>query len=98
MEDYLDNDNVVCIYRFGSHVYGTNNEFSDEDFVVILNEYHESKSDNIHHFSVVQFQDLINRHDILALECLFLSTVLILKQDHKFSFFLDKSKLRISIF
>lgn len=97
MEDYLDNDNVLCIYRFGSHVYGTNNEFSDEDFVVILKEYHESKSDNIHHFSVVQFQDLINRHDVQALECIFLSTHLILKQDRKFIFFLDKYKLRTSI-
>jgi hypothetical protein len=97
MEDYLNNDNVVCIYRFGSYVYGTNNEFSDEDFVVILKEYQESKDDNIHHFSEVQFQDLINRHDVQALECIFLPADLILKLERKFRFFLDKYKLRTSI-
>jgi hypothetical protein len=97
MEEYLVNDNVVCIYRFGSYVYGTNNEFSDEDFVVILKEYQESKDDNIHHFSEVQFQDLVNRHDVQALECIFLPANLILKQDCKFNFVLDKAKLRISI-
>jgi hypothetical protein len=97
MEDYLNNDNVVCIYRFGSYVYETNNEFSDEDYVVILKEYQESKDDNIHHFSEVQFQDLVNRHDVQALECIFLPANLILKQDCKFNFVLDKAKLRISI-
>lgn len=97
MEDYLDNDNVVCIYRFGSYVYGSNNELSDEDFVVILKEYQESKDDNIHHFSELQFQDLVNSHDVQALECIFLSANLILKQDCKFNFVLDKAKLRISI-
>lgn len=35
LKNLIDLSDVLCIYMFGSHVYGTANENSDEDFIVI---------------------------------------------------------------
>ena len=96
-DNYLNDENNLNIYRFGSYIYKSNNEFSDEDYIIVMREYYETKDINVHHYSVSQFQDLINRHDIQALECMFLDTKFILKQNYTFNFSLDKSKLRTSI-
>ena len=92
-----DNESILNIYKFGSHVYGTNDENSDEDYIVVAKEYFESKDINLHVFTVNQFQDQLNNCDIQMLECYFLTDLHILKEFHKFNFILDKSKLRTAI-
>ena len=89
--------NTLNVYRFGSHVYGTNNENSDEDFYVIQEEYTESESVDIHHITRKEFQQLLDENDIQALECFFAQRKDVLKETVKFDFNLDLSKLRKSI-
>jgi hypothetical protein len=100
IEKYIDDDNVRCIYRFGSIVYNTANEDSDEDFIIIAKEYFETHDINIHCYTIEQFQSLIDIHEIQTLECLFLKAkdIIIVKDKIKlFNFNLDKTKLRTSI-
>lgn len=88
------------IYRFGSHVYGTNHENSDEDFIIITDE-NKQISDNINkkYFTYIEFQRLLNNHDIQALECYFLPNHFKIKETYVdgFKFNLDNAKLRVSI-
>jgi len=93
----LNDPNILNVYRFGSHVYGTNNKNSDEDFFVIQENFTISDSIDIHHISKNQFQHLLDNQDIQALECYFLPYKHVLKQSHIFTFKLDKSLLRKSI-
>lgn len=41
----INNGNILNVYCFGSVVYGTNNENSDEDFIVVTKD--KVVSDNI---------------------------------------------------
>ncbi len=98
--DGLDNwhhPNTLNVYRFGSHVYGTNNENSDEDFYVVQENYTKSPSTDIHHISRLEFQILLDKQDIQALECFFVPNEYVLKKSTEFTFNLDKTKLRKSI-
>jgi len=94
---YLYDENVLNIYKFGSHVYGSNNAESDEDFIVVLRHYVESDDINIHHYTEANFQDALKRHDIQALECYFSDPKFALKETIKFNFALEKSILRVAI-
>lgn len=85
------------IYRFGSHVYGTNHQSSDDDFIKVSDEYIISDNVNIKIYSPSQFQYLLDNHDISALECYFLPDNKIVKKEMNFDFALDKQKLRTSI-
>lgn len=97
MLENISNENIVNVYRFGSHVYGSQNKSSDEDYIVIVKEYETSPSIDVHYFTIIEFQRLLNNHDIQALECYFLPQKHILKETHQFSFSLNKVKLRTSI-
>lgn len=97
IKNFINDSNFLNIYRFGSHVYGTNNEFSDEDFVCIVGHKVISEDINIHIYSKKEFQDFLNNHDIQALEMYFLPDEFKLKEAITFQFELDKSKLRHSI-
>ena len=92
-----DNESILNIYKFGSHVYGTNDENSDEDYIVVAKEYFESKDINLHVFTVNQFQNQLDNCDIQILECFFLDNKHIIKEQYNFNFILDKSKLRTAI-
>ncbi len=93
-----DNESILNIYKFGSHVYGTNDENSDEDFIVVAKEYFESKDINLHVFTVNQFRDQLDNCDIQMLECIFLPKECIIKEEIKFVLLnLNKSKLRTAI-
>jgi hypothetical protein len=97
---YLFNDNVLNIYRFGSCVYGTNNENSDEDFIIIAKEYFDPKDINIHVYTVTQFQTLLNNCDIQMLECYFMpynDNIIKMSNGLNIKFKLDKTKLRVAI-
>lgn len=103
ISEYVFDDNVLNIYRFGSHVYGSTNRDSDEDFIVVAKEHFDSKDINIHVYTVSQFGLLLKRHDIQALECYFLDADNVLKNTHHFThingelFKIDKSLLRVAV-
>lgn len=88
------------IYLYGSRVYGTHNKESDFDYIVVANiEEDRLNEKDLIIYSRVGFQDAINRHEISALECLFLPAgrMLKIKKTIDFNFELDLSKLRHSI-
>jgi predicted nucleotidyltransferase len=94
----LDDPNILNVYRFGSHVYGTNKPNSDEDFIVVVKEYKESDSIDIHYFTENEFQRRLNELDIQMLECYFTPQKFILKEEVKFNLeSIDKGLLRKSI-
>ena len=111
--DHLKSENYASIdalnvYQYGSRVYGTHNDNSDYDMIVVVPEikpvFDGDKSINMRTagvdytiYGIKEFQDLINEHEISALECLFLSTDKVVKDTHKFDFTLDLSKLRHSL-
>lgn len=106
---YLLDSNILNIYQFGSRVYGNNAEESDYDYVFICKDYINYNDTNIQVFTIGSFETAISNHDIVALECLFLSPINIVCEntceydDFLFEYFndnifkLDKQKLRTSI-
>lgn len=97
LEKLIVDPNVLNIYVFGSHMYGTTDEQSDTDYICVLKEYVESDNINIHHYTVAQFQNMLNNCDIQMLECYFADKQFILKEEHKFTFTLNRANLRSSI-
>jgi hypothetical protein len=86
------------IFCYGSWVYGTFNENSDRDFIVITDEVSGQYSDNllnVSFFTKEEFQEKIWMHEPSALETYFLPKEMILKKTNNYVFMLDKSKLRI---
>jgi hypothetical protein len=98
LDKYIVDDNVLNIYIFGSHVYGTSNDNSDVDCIMVVNKFFDSMDINIHVYTVEQFELLLKRCDIQALECMFADKKWILKWDHCFKLKeVDKQALRQSI-
>jgi len=97
---YLNPDNVVCVYPYGSRVYGTYRPNSDHDFIIVVKKkIKEQFSDNlinINFYTVEEHRQRIEDHEISALECQFLKSG-ILKETMKFPFKLDIAKLRHSL-
>ena len=97
----LDDANVVCVYPYGSRVYGNTHERSDYDYIVVVKKKsREQFSDNqinINFYSVDEHQQRLDDHEISALETYFLPEQLKLKELHKFKFKLDLAKLRHSL-
>jgi predicted nucleotidyltransferase len=97
----LNNSDVVNCYQYGSRVYGNFRKDSDYDFIIIVkNKKEDQFSDNlinVNFFTPDGHQHRLNEHEISALECHFLSPEYIWKEDKKYSFKLDLSKLRHSL-
>lgn len=98
----LDSANVVCVYPYGSRVYGNFHKNSDYDFIVIVkNKTAEQFSDNlinINYYTVTEHQQRLDDHEISALECQFLDWHKIeFVEKHVFKFTLDLQKLRHSL-
>ncbi len=93
----LENDNILNVYRFGSHVYGTATSQSDHDYIVVVKEYEESPSIDIHIMTANAFQTGLDNMDIQCLECYFLNKKHILKENIHFKFSLNKINLRVAI-
>lgn len=94
--------NAKNIYQYGSRVYGTIRDKSDYDLIIVSDDFFnnvECDEGQVYGtiYSSSHFQQLINEHEISALECLFLSQDKIIKKDIDFNFDLDLSKLRRSI-
>ena len=90
---------VHNIYLFGSRVYGTADEMSDWDIVIVANnsvEAIEIKSDlyNIHIYTPKKFQEDLDWHMPKNIECLFSPQWTKLQENIKFNFSLDIKKLR----
>lgn len=95
---YIDDDNVLNVYIFGSRVYGTATPASDTDIILIAKKYFDSNDINVHVYTVEQFQLMLNRFDIQALECMFSPVPFILKEKRVFVLpVLNKQLLRVSI-
>jgi predicted nucleotidyltransferase len=96
---YLSKENIVAIYPYGSRVYGTANDKSDYDFIVVHNTDFPTQeivcgNMNIHFYDVATFQKALDDHENWAIECYFLPKDKIIQDTNMFSFTLDKSKLR----
>lgn len=93
---------VVAMYPYGSKVYGTAVEGSDEDYITVLKympEKHEILDREGYSFVIhdeQSFQRGLWAHESYALECFFLDPSLRLK-DALWDFTLDKRALRESI-
>ena len=87
----------INVYAFGSTVYSSQTEFSDEDYIIVTDEKVISNDINKHYYTITEFQRLLDNHDIQMLECYFLPNKFKIKETHQFIFTLDKHKLRTSI-
>lgn len=86
---------ILCMYEYGSYVYGTNREGSDRDYFVIVangEKYREIKTPeyDIHVYPQAGYQMLLDNHDIGAIESFFRPVV----QNVEFKFELNKTILR----
>lgn len=101
----LIDENVLCVYPYGSRVYGTNSDKSDYDFVVVLKSVaiDSDRLDSLNNpisltlYSETSFKEKIAEHKIGLLECIFCPPDKVLKEKIKYDFTLNKSKLRHSI-
>ena len=90
---------IMIIVEYGSSVYGTTTEKSDTDLICVVNTdediyevlVHKEHNLDLHLISLKTFQELLNNHDIMALE-----TYYQMHEDDKelFNFTLDLDTLR----
>lgn len=93
--------NVLNVYPYGSRVYETATDTSDWDFIMIVAQKTQDQySDDCVHvqfFTSGEFQEQVIKHEISALECLYLPTHHSWKQTHLFSVELNLVTLRHSL-
>lgn len=71
-----ENGFIICAFAYGSRVYGTNTAFSDYDYICIVNDSYNGESQvkfedgDITFYTENEFRDLLKKHEISALECL----------------------------
>lgn len=73
---YYWNAPKIFEYMYGSQVYGTANENSDADYLVVVDgeplvEEEKFGNDDFHYISLQKFQTLLESNDIKALECFY---------------------------
>lgn len=90
---------LIAVYGFGSRVYGTAGHQSDHDYYVIAEGVRDSTEVrsgdlNFHLHTPSHFQDLLDRHKVGALECIFAPPEHRLVDRWTFRFSLDKAALR----
>lgn len=93
---------IFNVTIFGSQVYGTNNNNSDWDVIMVANNSVESTElrrglYNIHVYTPDKFKKDLEWHRINNIECIFAPDWAKLKENIKFEFKLDITKLRHSI-
>jgi len=99
----LDDANVVCVYPYGSRVYGNFHKDSDYDYIIIVKKKEKDQfSDNlinINFYTIDEHQQRLDDNEISALECFFLyyNEYEEYNEPYKFRFVLDTSKLRHSL-
>jgi predicted nucleotidyltransferase len=94
-------NNTICAYVYGSHVYGTNHKDSDFDFICVVKDKTQdsplAQFGDVTTYTTDEFQQLVTNHEISALECVFLKDEFKLKEEHQFTFELNKQVLRNAI-
>lgn len=81
----IDYSKVLNIYMYGSKIYGTNDEFSDSDYIIVFKSsllpsgaFRDNAISSVDYstqavcYSRSGFIDAINNYEIGALECIFL--------------------------
>lgn len=106
LQDFnLKDEDILNVYPYGSHVYGTNNKNSDYDFIVVCKDNILDRDSldsswrklNATIYSHNSFMQKINLHKISALECVSLPENTLLKFSKNINFTIDKKVLRESI-
>lgn len=108
MEKKNRTSSAIVSYRYGSIVYGTDNENSDEDMISIISDDFEDMTENesqgkvgdydITFYKESYFIKKIKNHSIDALECIFLPSDMIIGDNKYLQYFqLDLPTLRSSI-
>lgn len=98
---FIPNDKIIAITEYGSFVYGTNDEQSDRDYVVIVNDDFQCDDQYLlvdgdyNIFKETQFQNLLNRQCIAAIEPFF--TTPIYGSLAQYTFKVDVHKLRADV-
>lgn len=101
-KELIDNPDILAIFDYGSVVYGTVGPNSDHDLIAIIKDttpvinLSKEKLD-VTVYKESQFKDMVAQHEISVLECLFLDTKHIHKNELNIEFKLDKQALRSSV-
>lgn len=67
----LNDENILGVCKFGSHIYGTNHDKSDLDLIVVCSHYFNSEDQNVKVFTLNQYKTALENCDIQILECHF---------------------------
>lgn len=96
-------DKAISLYLYGSRVYGTHDEKSDYDYLMVSGVLQEPfiqfKHDdlNVTVFSLDEWVKRLQEHEISALECLYLPKEMILKNNADFNVTIDSQVLRRAV-
>lgn len=75
-----NNPNIVSLFAYGSRVYGTNDEYSDRDYICIIKEEIDELTNksqlnfedgDITFYTEEFFKELLVNHEISAIECVY---------------------------
>lgn len=95
--------NAINIYAFGSIVYGTVNDKSDKDYIVIIpdhlyqQEQFHYKNQDFNFCKESDWMKMICNNDIRCLECHYLKEKFIIKETKKYDLNLNPNKIRKEI-
>lgn len=99
----LDQYELLCVYMYGSRVYGTHDENSDHDFIVVVKDDVgcidgiSGEWADITIYDQSTFQKRVNEHEISVLECLSLDSEKILLEKWRADFKLIPATLRAAV-
>ena len=67
----LDENDVVNAYQFGSYVYGTNDDSSDRDYLLVVRQSRPALqfTDGIHYFHGFDLKRLFDQYDVCVHSC-----------------------------
>lgn len=95
---------ALCIYNYGSYVYGTYIDgVSDKDYIIIvpnnssLPEQVEINNNQFNIYEEFKWIEKMKNNDIECLECFFLEKKFIIKELRKYDLQLDKNLIRKNI-